>query len=85
MGGLLHGCNHSAQDRAAVHVSKQLEQATEGGKGGATVWRDLCDACPISKDRPEAKRKAFYRARTDLTDVGLIEEHGEWIWISETY
>jgi hypothetical protein len=50
-------------------------------------WRERCKMGCISKGDPdpvkkaEADRKAFERAGEKLLEGGLIQKHGEWVWI----
>ncbi|MHA3978751.1 AAA family ATPase [Halovulum sp. GXIMD14794] len=44
-------------------------------------WRTECDLqCLSDSDDPEAKRKAFHRARGKLQEKGLVRVYGDYAW-----
>jgi hypothetical protein len=48
------------------------------------AWRDACERHKLSKtDTPDAKRKAFSRAKKDLIELGIVGERNGWVWNQE--
>ncbi|GAB6038194.1 hypothetical protein JCM15519_27530 [Fundidesulfovibrio butyratiphilus] len=55
----------------------------EGGPVAEDIWRAATYAGGMSDKKPDARRKAFLRARRELTDAGLVREV-ESLWEAST-